>query len=85
MLEKELKLLFENGALSKCVVSMDSNGVGYNALFVKKGEKSTSMTLDTQKRKAGDISDVRVFKTIDAACSLVKRKIGFQDFFVTKI
>lgn len=85
MLEKELKLLFENGALSKCVVSRDAKGVGYNALFIKKGDKSSSMTLDTQKRKSGDIPEIRIFKTIDAACSLVKRKIGFQDFFVTKI
>ncbi len=85
MLEKELKLLFDAGALSKCVVSRDVKGVGYNAFFIKRGDKSTSMSLDTRHRKSGDIPEIRIFKTIDAACSLVKRKVGFQDFFITKI
>lgn len=82
MQEKDLKLLFDAGALMKCVISRDAIGVGFNAHFIRRGEKTTSLTLDVRPRLSGDPVEFRVFKTIDSACSLVKRKIGFNEFLV---
>jgi len=84
MQEKEIKLLFDEGAITKCVVVEDIGGSGYNALFIRRGEKSASISLETKIRAAGGIAKIRVFKTIDSACSLVKRQVGFNEFIVKK-
>jgi len=80
MQEKDLGLLFETGALSKCIITADASGKGFNAMFVIKGDKTPSEMLDTRPRKSGDSTEIRVFKTIDSATSLVKRQIGFGLF-----
>lgn len=83
MKEKEIKLLFDAGALSKCYIVCSPTGHGYNALFAKAREKEPSISLETRPRKAGDITNTRVFKTIDSACHLVKRQVGFKEFVVS--
>lgn len=80
MQEKEIELLFENGVLTRCVVAQSASGKGYTAMFVKKGMSEASISLETRPRKAGDATTIRVFKTIDSACALVKRQIGFHHF-----
>lgn len=82
MQEKELSLLFHEGVLTKCFIVQDIAGKGYNALFLKKSDKKPSESLETRPRKSGDPTQMRVFKTIDAACSLIKRQVGFNDFEV---
>ena len=83
MKEKEIKLLFEAGALSKCYIVCSPTGQGYNALFAKAKKKDPTISLDTRPRKAGDTTQTRIFKTIDSACHLVKRQVGFKDFIIS--
>jgi len=85
MQEKELALLFENGALNRCVITHNDKAGegGYIAMFYKlRDDKKSFANLETRPRKAGDKTKTRVFKTIDAACSLIKRQVGFNQFDV---
>jgi hypothetical protein len=82
MQEKEIKILFDMGALSRCHISTNPSGKGYNALFVKTKENKASICLETRPRKSSDAINTRVFKTIDSACSLIQRQIGFQSFII---
>ena len=82
MQEKDIKLLFDADALRTCVVVPALLGSGYMAMFCKQGDIKPVIVLETRPRKSGDVTEHRVFKTIDSACSLVKRKIGFKSFDV---
>jgi len=82
MKESEIKLLFDAGALRVCIIVPAAFGGGFNAVFARKGEIKPSISLETRPRKSGDEIEVRRFKTIDSACSLVKRQVGFKSFIV---
>jgi len=82
MQERDIRLLFDSGVLRACIVVPSPVGAGFNVLFAKKGEIKPVLSLDTRPRKAGDSIEIRRFKTVDSACSLVKRQIGFKTFVV---
>ena len=82
MQEKDIKLLFDSGCLRVCIVVRNPFGDGYNALFARTGSVKPDISLETRKRLASDDAAIRVFKTVDSACSLVKRQIGLRSFVV---
>lgn len=71
---KELKLLFDSGALNKATVCRNLMGGGYMVIFKGKGNDHV---LSGQRTNG----EGRVFKTIDAAVQNVN-KIGFQEITI---
>ena len=76
---KDLKVLFDNGALKSATVANEMMGVGYIVVFDAK-DKSQQYHISGQRTKG----EPRVFKTIDAA---VKNAydIGFRRITVSLV
>jgi soluble cytochrome b562 len=74
MMEKELKLLFDVGSLTKSTAIYSDIQGGYVLAFHVSGKKSPEF-LEIQR------GGQRVVKTIDGAAEVIKR-IGFRSFVV---
>lgn len=74
---KDLKSLFDNGALKTATVTKAMMGTGYTVIFDAK-DKSKHYHISGQRTKG----EARVFKTIDAAVKNA-HDIGFQNITVS--
>ncbi|WP_370256179.1 plasmid replication protein RepB [Marisediminitalea sp.] len=74
---KDLKVLFDNGALKTVTVTKEMMGAGYVVVFDAK-DKSKQYHISGQRTKG----EARVFKTIDAAVKNA-HDIGFRNITVS--
>jgi hypothetical protein len=70
---KELKIIFDSGALKNAVVTPVPMADGYNVHFMDSKNKVINMTAQRCKKE-----EPRIFKSIDAAVANIK-KVGFKN------